>query len=67
MLSLGGPLLSPFSWFVGVAAWGGRLGDCACREYWIKQTLKLLKIRNLLLIPTIISNANWLWVWLLFL
>ena len=22
MLSLGGPLLSPFSWFVGVAAWG---------------------------------------------
>ena len=22
VLSLGGPLLSPFSWFVGVAAWG---------------------------------------------
>ena len=51
----------------GTGGVGGRPGDCACEEYWMKQTLKVLKIRILLLISTIIPNANWLWVWLLFL
>ena len=39
----------------------GRLGTVRAM-YWMKQTLKLLKTRVLLLIPSIISDTNWLWV-----
>ena len=46
MLSLGGPLLSPFSWFMGVVAWGVGWGTVRAGSFWMKQTLKLLKLGN---------------------
>ena len=46
---------------------GGSAGGLCVRGVLDEADLKTIKIRKLFLIPTIISNANWLWVWLLFL
>ena len=43
----------------------GSAGDCAC-DVLDETDLKTIKNKDFL-IPSIISDANWLWVWLPFL